>query len=93
MKVLVETFRKVSDYSELLELTKGMKSKWEHVQEVITLPCDEYNYFINNLLEDYSFFTGEENYLFYVTDGDEGIFVDTQGYNYARYVGIVLAVE
>jgi hypothetical protein len=89
MKVLTCSLRKIADYEELGRLSAGIKAKWYDIHEVITISKSEYNYFINNLLEDYSFLENQQNYLFLVTDGENRIFVDTQGYNYARYTGII----
>lgn len=93
MQVLTDLFRKVGNYDELIDLTNSDKAKWFDIHDKIILSKSEYNYFLNNLLEDYSFFRDNENNLFIVTDGEDQLFVDTQGYDYARYVGLVLGAR
>jgi hypothetical protein len=93
MKVKTQLFRKVADYEDLVKYTKPNNAEWVEVQKEILLSGSEFNYFLNNFLEDYDFLKDDDNHLFYVTDGDDAIFVDTQGYNYARYTGIIIDME
>lgn len=67
------------------------------VAKVIVLPTNEFFYFKNHLLEDHSFLSDNNDLMGFDEDNirscllilgedyDEGILVDTQGCNYARY--------
>lgn len=65
---------------EIIEIPKRIKK--------IRLNKNEFKEFVNNLLQDYKFLKNEN--IVEVTDGITSLIVDTQGYNYARYVGINL---
>lgn len=68
------------------------------VQRIVKLNSKQYNYFINNLLHDYSFLTGlggweqdEQGKLLYyygvavICDDQETLIIDPSGCSYARY--------
>lgn len=71
------------------------------VAKVIVLPTNEFFYFKNHLLEDHSFLSDNNDLMGFDEDNnrrcllilgegyDEGILVDTQGCNYARYTAHV----
>lgn len=89
MRFLTQLHRKIADYESLVKETTNSKREWIIVEEVVTLSNSEFNYFINNLLEDYQFLQSEDKYLFLVTNGDDCLIVDTQGYSYPRYTGLI----
>lgn len=67
------------------------------IDKIIELPSDRYDKFQKNLLDDYSFLSENRNYMGFDEYGlrhcmlilcenrDDGILVDAQGSNYARY--------
>lgn len=69
--------------------------KWYKVSKVIELSIPEYNYFRQRLLveQDWlegTFISDEHVVIVKGKGGTEKLAVDTQGYNYPRYVGVVL---
>jgi hypothetical protein len=91
-EVRTALFRKEPTTDNLALPTQEENKQWYKVGRIIHLAPAEYAHFSQNLLDDYEWL---ENiaHVAIVTDGTNSIVVDTQGYTYARYVGLVLGTK
>ena len=94
--------RKKSSYNQLLESKMFNNNicllSTYKVYKVMVFNNNDYELLINNLLDDIYVISGEggsykgiNHYCILVAnkDGDKGILVDPQGYDYCRYTGII----
>lgn len=94
--VLTEMLRKASTLNDLELQGSSDRAKWKPIENEITLPAEMFDEFVNNLLDDHSWLEGEEGTLVIYKEGSEEedyIAVQTEGYNYARYSGVVYAIK
>jgi hypothetical protein len=95
-QIRVETLlvRKCRNIKELEYLSKGTRYKhtWYNVSKVITISELAYTEFTEFFFMDYKWLKGSEGVVV-VTDGKRAVAVDTQGYDYARYTGIIQQSE
>lgn len=88
MKVRTALLRKCFSMKELKDYSDDLPTKLHDVTSVINLSTEQYREFTENLSKDYIWLTNQAGILI-VTDGENKIAVDTQGYSYARYIGLV----
>lgn len=92
----VKKVRTLIEYKKRVEIKDYNKRKI-YIDKEIKLSTEDFKNFSENLLTDYSFLKDsckfiESKNLFsssIITDGNNKIIVETQGYNYPRYVGIL----
>ncbi len=96
--------RKIYDLEELQECSQGLKEHEKAnviIEKVIELNEEEYKKFTENFLKDNIHIINnndfkrhfindyEDGILIKKENSKDGIFVDSQGYDYARYVGYI----
>ena len=92
----VKKVRTLIEYKKRVEIKDYSKRKI-YIDKEIKLSLEDFKNISENLLTDYSFLKDsckfiESKNLFsssIITDGKNKIIVETQGYNYPRYVGIL----
>ena len=92
----VKKVRTLIEYKKRVE-TKDYSKRKIYVDKEIKLSTKDFKNFSENLLNDYSYLKDsckfiESKKMFsgsIITDGKNKIVVETQGYNYPRYVGIL----
>ncbi len=96
-EVQVKMFGKLQNFDELQRSFES-KSRYETtklvVGEIVKLNIDSFDLFVNNFLKDSEICRKHNrkwkpDHILVVTNGYETIAIDTQGYNYCRYVGIL----
>lgn len=96
MRVKAQMHGKALNIRELRQ-DNGQEADWMDVSEVIEVAVAEYNHFRQGLLVERDWLKGVYKSGKVVAvkskNGKECIAVDTSGYGYARYAGIVLEVQ
>lgn len=96
--------KKALDYDELFSGTKeiirkfGGKIENVEIEKVIEMTKDEFNEFKKHLLKDQDFIVQNKEFTIFLvkekdTENEKGIIVDTQGFDYPRYVGLSIVEE
>jgi hypothetical protein len=96
-KIQVKMFSKLRNFDEL-QRSYESKSNFETtklaVGEIVKLNHDSFELFVNNFMKDSEICRKhnrkwKQDRVLVVTNGYETVAVDTQGYDYCRYVGIL----
>ena len=98
-QIKVRMFRKVGDIEELNELVENSEREFPQVytvEKVEMVDTKEYEELVmsfmadNEIYERFSATNYNPNGVLVLTDGIEAVVVDPQGYDYARYVGVIV---
>lgn len=98
-QIKVRMFRKVGDIEELNQLAEESEREFPRiytVEKVVAVDTKEYEELVMSFMTDNEIYErfSATNYnpegVLVLTDGIEAVVVDPQGYNYARYVGIIV---
>lgn len=65
------------------------KSEWVKIRNILILEESEMISLVSDFLKDRNYLKGLEGMIM-VTDGEIELVIDTQGYDYARYVGRII---
>lgn len=91
----VKKVRTLIEYKKRVEIKDYSKRKI-YVDKEIKLSTEDFKNFSENLLNDYSFLKDSCKFIdkdlfssLIITDGKNKIVVETQGYNYPRYIAII----
>lgn len=101
MEISTILVRKASTRDGIVEDTKelisrfGSKPKKVTIEKVIELTKEEFKEFENDLLSDRDFIKDNKEFSYFLvkekgTANKEGIIVDTEGYDYPRYTGVLV---
>lgn len=89
----VKKVRTLIEYKKRVEIKNYSKRKI-YINKEIKLSTEDFKNFSENLLNDYSFLKDSCKFIdknlfsgLIITDGRNKIIVETQGYNYPRYIG------
>lgn len=104
MEISTILVRKASTYEWIIKDTKELISKFNSkprmvkIQKIIEMTKEEFNEFKEDLLSDRDFIKENKEYTQFLvkekgSEDKEGIIVDTAGYDYPRYTGVLVEGE